>query len=199
MTKHGLYLLWFALSFVQLLLCHVSAAQPLLSGYNVPNPIGPTRPGPVVPVTERWLEPKKHIPAQTETRMPLDTYRITSRFGWRTHPVTGRPDFHNGVDLAARAQVVHAIMEGTVTATGYQPQLGNYVRIDHGSVHSIYGHLSGSVVRRGQSVAAGHPLGVTGRTGRATGEHLHFAIQRNGTYINPLKFLRTLIENNVNK
>lgn len=127
--------------------------------------------------------------------MPLDRYRMTSPFGWRRHPVTGRDDFHNGIDLAARAQLVRCIMDGTVMATGYHRHLGNYVRIDHGSVRSVYGHLSRITVTPGLPVTAGHPIGITGRTGRATGEHLHLGIQRNGTYIDPWKFLCNLIEN----
>lgn len=126
--------------------------------------------------------------------LPLDDYRITSGFGWRKHPVTGLPDFHNGIDLAARGKVVRSIMGGTVTSTGYHKYLGNFVRIDHGEVLSVYGHLSHISVETGQLLTAGYPIGMTGSTGRATGEHLHFSIQRNGTYINPWKFLHGLIQ-----
>src|SRR5690606_29426120 len=132
-------------------------------------------------------------------QMPLGEYRITSRFGWRKHPITGKASFHKGIDLAARAQVVRSIMDGTVTATGYHRYLGNYVRIDHGAVQSTYGHLSRITVKRGQPVTAGYVIGITGRTGRATGEHLHLGIQRNGTYINPWKFLQKLIEHSKNE
>lgn len=126
--------------------------------------------------------------------MPLDAYRITSGFGWRRHPVTGRPDFHNGIDLAIRAGVVRSIMDGTVEATGYHQNLGNYVRIDHAGVQSVYGHLSRISVAKGQTITAGYPIGVTGSSGRATGEHLHFGIRRDGIYIDPWKFLHRLIQ-----
>lgn len=138
-------------------------------------------------------------PSVPAVHMPLAEYRITSRFGWRVHPITGKAGFHKGIDLAARAQAVRSIMDGTVTAAGYHRHLGNYVSIDHGGVQSIYGHLSRITVKRGQPVTAGHPLGITGRTGRATGEHLHLGIQRNGTYINPWKFLQNLIEHSENE
>ncbi len=140
------------------------------------------------------FEPSVHA-----VQMPLGEYKITSRFGWRKHPITGKASFHKGIDLAARAQVVRSILDGTVTATGYHRHLGNYVRIDHGAVQSTYGHLSRITVKRGQPVTAGYPLGITGRTGRATGEHLHLGIQRNGTYINPWKFLQKLIEHSKNE
>ncbi len=126
--------------------------------------------------------------------LPLENYRVTSRFGWRRHPVTGKRDFHNGIDLAARAQVVRSIMAGLVSETGHHRFLGNYVRIDHGDVQSVYGHLSHISVHEGQDITAGQPIGVTGRSGRATGEHLHFGIRRGGTYIDPWKFLHGLIQ-----
>lgn len=133
-------------------------------------------------------------PAVLPVRMPLERYRITSPFGWRKHPVTGKPDFHKGIDLAAHAQAVRSIMDGTVDETGYHRNLGNFVRIDHGTVQSIYGHLSRIIVVPGQQLTAGYPIGMTGSSGRATGEHLHFSIRAGGTYINPWKFLHGLIQ-----
>lgn len=133
-------------------------------------------------------------PTSPTVHLPLENYRITSRFGWRRHPVTGKRDFHNGIDLAARAQVVRTIMDGLVIETGHHRYLGNYVRIDHGDVQSVYGHLSHIAVHKGQDISAGQPIGVTGSSGRATGEHLHFGIRRDGTYIDPWKFLHGLIQ-----
>jgi len=126
--------------------------------------------------------------------MPLTEYRITSGFGWRKHPITGKRDFHNGIDLATRAGIVQSIMEGTVESIGYHRNLGNYVCIDHGFVHSVYGHLSRVTVKSGQAIAAGYPVGITGKSGRATGEHLHFSIRSNGIYIDPWKFLSRILQ-----
>lgn len=131
--------------------------------------------------------------------LPLSDYRLTSAFGWRKHPTTGKRDFHNGVDLAARTQPVFSIMDGKVEATGYHRNLGNYVRVDHGYVQSIYGHLSRITVTNGQSIASGYPVGITGKTGRATGEHLHFSIRMKGIYIDPWKFLHGIIQYFENK
>lgn len=143
--------------------------------------------------------PALHKPKPPGISSPLAGYRVTSPFGWRRHPVTGMLDFHNGIDLAATGQVVRSIMDGTVEKAGYHRNLGFFVRIKHGKLQSIYGHLSSITIETGQQLTAGTPIGVTGSTGRATGEHLHFAICHNGTYINPWKFLHGLIQHFKNK
>lgn len=126
--------------------------------------------------------------------LPLDHLTLTSSYGWRIHPVTGKPDFHRGVDLAARNDPVYSIMDGTVSSTGTDPILGIFIRVDHGDIRSIYGHLSLALVQNGQPVLAGQPIGVTGSTGRATGEHLHFSIKSGHRYIHPLLFIKALME-----
>ncbi|MGB4010209.1 MAG: M23 family metallopeptidase, partial [Zwartia sp.] len=108
--------------------------------------------------------------------LPLAHLIVTSSFGWRIQPILGKPDFHRAVDLAARNDPVYSIMDGIVCETGKHPILGNYVRIGHGNIQSIYGHLSHSLVKTDQTILAGQPIGITGSTGRATGEHLHFSI-----------------------
>ncbi|KQB99857.1 M23 family metallopeptidase [Pedobacter sp. Hv1] len=125
--------------------------------------------------------------------LPLGQLYVNSPFGKRIHPVTGHPDFHRGVDLAARYDPVFSIMDGKVSATGYNPILGNYVRIMHGQFQSVYGHLSYILVLSGDEVIAGQPIGITGATGRVTGEHLHFSIKFRERYLNPLFFLKTLM------
>ncbi|WP_162842750.1 M23 family metallopeptidase [Mucilaginibacter pineti] len=135
---------------------------------------------------------KAKIPTATtdlQICLPLRTMRLTSSFGWRVHPVTGSADFHRGIDLSARSEPVYSVVDGQVSATGYDPLLGNFIRIDHSDVQTIYGHLSVILVSRGQEVAAGQVVGITGRSGRTTGEHLHFSIKFRGSYIHPLDFL----------
>ncbi|MES2446597.1 MAG: M23 family metallopeptidase [Bacteroidota bacterium] len=126
--------------------------------------------------------------------LPLARLTVTSSFGWRIHPVTGKPDFHRGVDLAARNDPVFSMMDGRVAATGADPILGIFIRIDHGDIQSIYGHLSLGLVQTGQSVLAGQPIGVTGSTGRSTGEHLHFSINFGDKHIHPLLFIKALVD-----
>lgn len=125
--------------------------------------------------------------------LPLMQLRVNSSFGNRTHPVTGQSDLHKGVDLAARCDPVLSVMEGTVSSTGFNPILGSFIRIKHGEFQSIYGHLSYILVTPGDSVTAGQFIGITGSTGRVTGEHLHFSIRFKDKYLNPLHFLRSLL------
>ncbi len=129
--------------------------------------------------------------------LPLAHLIVTSSFGWRIHPILGKPDFHRAVDLAARNDPVYSIMDGKVCETGKLHILGNYVRIDHGDIQSLYGHLSHALVQAGQTVLAGQPIGITGSTGRATGEHLHFSIVFGDKYIHPLLFLKGAMEQQV--
>lgn len=197
MTARRLAIYWL-LPFLGQLLPHAAGAQAACIKHVALHPVeSPVR---KMEIRANILGPDAVVRAsEPSVHMPLAKYRITSRFGWRKHPITGKASFHKGIDLAARAQAVRSIMNGTVTATGYHRHLGNYVRIDHGAVQSTYGHLSRITVKRGRPVTAGYPIGITGRTGRATGEHLHLGIQRNGTYINPWKFLQKLIEHSKNE
>ena len=126
--------------------------------------------------------------------LPLKNLHLTSSYGYRLHPVTGKYAFHAGVDLRARRDTVFAILNGCVRAAGYDDLLGIYVRLDHGDLQSSYGHLSQLFVGPGETVTAGEPIGITGATGRVTGEHLHFSLQYRQQYIDPIKFLyQTLI------
>lgn len=126
--------------------------------------------------------------------LPLAHLTVTSSFGWRIHPILGKPDFHRGVDLAARNDPVYSIMDGIVCETGRHRILGNYVRIDHGNIQSLYGHLSHILIKASDTILAGQPIGITGSTGRTTGEHLHFSITFGEKYIHPLLFLKAAME-----
>jgi murein DD-endopeptidase MepM/ murein hydrolase activator NlpD len=130
---------------------------------------------------------------RTNVSLPLPQLRVNSSFGKRIHPITRQPGLHNGVDLAASCDPVLSIMDGTISYTGYNFKLGNYIRITHGEFQSIYGHLSYIRVRPGEPVTAGEFIGITGSTGRVSGEHLHFSIRFKDKYINPLHFLRWLL------
>ena len=122
--------------------------------------------------------------------LPLKRLRQTSAFGWRVHPITGKFQFHKGIDLAARHDTVFCILNGIVSTIGYNAYIGNYVIISHpGEVQSIYGHLSAIAVLPDEQIMAGQPIGITGATGRVTGEHLHFSIKYQGRELSPLIFL----------
>lgn len=125
---------------------------------------------------------------------PLDTVRITSKFGPRKHPVLKRRSFHNGVDLAATLNdKVKTISDGIVVYSGARGALGNAVFVSHPKlkVTSIYGHLNKVAVRKGEKVSAGNVIGYAGTTGRSTGVHLHLTVkdQRTGSNIEPVRYL----------
>lgn len=118
-----------------------------------------------------------------------DTLQVTSPYGYRTDPITGKRAFHGGVDLRAGGDNVYAMMPGRIRAVGYGRSLGNYVTIDHGDLQVTYGHLLTAVGRKGDSVRAGQSVGITGSTGRSTGEHLHVSARYKGKSIDPLPVL----------
>lgn len=127
-------------------------------------------------------------------RWPLDSKynNITSKFGNRTHPVTGVYKLHTGVDIASagiKGSKIYAAKGGTVMKAGYNKGYGNYVLIDHGDGYgTLYGHASSLTVSADQVVEKGTVLGYVGSTGYSTGPHLHFEIIKNGEYTNPLSY-----------
>ena len=125
-------------------------------------------------------------------RYPLEFTRITSTFsGSRFHPILKQRRPHLGVDFAAPTGTpVRAVGAGTVRWSGWKGGFGRHVEIDHGDgLVSAYSHLRGihQGVRKHAHVNRGQVIGRVGMSGRATGPHLHFAIFRNGRYLNPLK------------
>ncbi|WP_368645638.1 peptidoglycan DD-metalloendopeptidase family protein [Alkalibacterium putridalgicola] len=116
---------------------------------------------------------------------------MTSPFGYRTHPVTGKQgSFHAGIDIAGGGSVV-ASRAGTVKAASYSDTYGYRVIVDHGDGYStLYAHMKkGLSVSAGQSVSQGQQLGIMGTTGRSTGVHLHFEIRKGGEAVNPMNYL----------
>ena len=126
---------------------------------------------------------------------PVGMGVITSKAGFRIHPITGRGDFHSGVDLAAHLNDrVYNLVDGIVTRVGWRGNLGVAVEIYHPypNVRSIYGHLNAYAVLPGQFVQRGRVIGYAGSTGRSTGVHVHYTVIRNDTneYIEPVQFLK---------
>lgn len=118
--------------------------------------------------------------------------RFTSGFGMRRDPFTGVRRFHNGIDLAnVPGSAVVAAMSGTVVHVESQPgNYGRFVIIRHDKGYqTLYAHLDTWSVRVGQRVTQGQRIGSMGNTGRSTGPHLHFSIIRNGTFVDPLRYL----------
>ena len=115
--------------------------------------------------------------------------RVTSDYGYRTHPVTGQTQsFHNAVDLAAPAgSMLTTSTNGTVEDVGYQKNLGNYATVrDENGYSYTFGHLDSPSVKTGQTVSAGDVIGQQGATGRVTGEHVHYSVRDpQGGSVNP--------------
>lgn len=120
---------------------------------------------------------------------PLSSIHVSSSFGKRLDPFTGRWANHQGVDYRARRGTpVYAVANGTVTSARYNGGYGNEVRIKHPSgMITLYAHLNSISVRSGQTVKRGQIIGRVGSTGRSTGAHLHFGLMSNGRYLNPSK------------
>lgn len=113
--------------------------------------------------------------------------RISSSFGMRVHPITGRYKLHTGVDIAAGyGTPIRAADKGLVISTGWMKAYGQTVVIDHGSgVHTWYAHCSAILCSSGQLVERGQVIARVGSTGMSTGPHLHFSVLRNGDFVSP--------------
>ncbi len=122
---------------------------------------------------------------------PCSYVKLTSPFGYRDAPTSGASTYHQGVDLSAPAGTpVYATRAGRVTIASYGSAAGYYVSINHlDGFSSIYMHLTNYVVGSGQTVSAGQLIGYVGRTGVATGYHLHFGISYKGMYVNPCAYV----------
>ncbi len=128
--------------------------------------------------------------AVTSSGWPVEEGRISSGFGWRVDPFTGRPARHNGVDIADRlGSTISAIGEGEVAYAGPKPGYGLLVEINHGDVVTRYAHTRENLVEAGDRVERGQPIARVGSSGRSTGPHLHFEVVKNGYPVNPKGYL----------
>ena len=120
---------------------------------------------------------------------PLRRIRITSPYGYRKDPFTGKKRFHGGLDLHARGDEVLAMMEGVVVKVGQDKTSGKYVTLRHGRYTVSYCHLSKIIAVKGAVVHPRDVVGITGSTGRSTGEHLHITCKFDGKSVNPTVIL----------
>lgn len=123
--------------------------------------------------------------------LPVGSYRISSEFKARINPITGKPENHNGLDMAAPGGTpIYAAASGIVIDSKYSSSWGNVIQIDHGGgLVTLYAHCSYRGVEKGQTVAAGQQIGKVGTTGWSTGNHLHFTVYKNGVAVNPRGYL----------
>lgn len=117
--------------------------------------------------------------------------RVTSDYGTRVSPMGGASSNHKGIDIGASGgAAIVAAADGTVTTAAYSSAAGNYVMIDHGGgLYTVYMHASALLVSPGQTVTAGQTIAQVGSTGISTGNHLHFGVSLNGSYVSPWSYL----------
>lgn len=121
------------------------------------------------------------------------SHRVTSPFGWRTHPITGRQHLHGGIDIAApNGTLILASKAGVVVISQYGSSYGNYVVISHpDGTRTLYAHMSQRSVSPGDTVSQGQTVGLVGSTGSSTGNHLHFETwtgSSSSSRVNPMQF-----------
>lgn len=123
---------------------------------------------------------------------PAPSYtRISDDYGYRQHPILNVQQFHTGVDMAAPGGTpILAAYDGVVVQAAYNSSMGNYVMIDHGSeLYTIYMHAQKLMVSAGEEVSRGEQIATVGTTGRSTGNHLHFSVRLNGSYVSPWGYI----------
>ena len=120
--------------------------------------------------------------------------RISDPFGWRTHPITGKRNFHNGLDIGNKTGTpIYAVADGKISSTGQQKYFGKFIGITHKFGYKTnYAHLHKIYVKEGDEVKRGQIIAEMGNSGRSTGSHLHFEVLRYNKYRNPYKYLNKL-------
>ena len=139
---------------------------------------------------QEFLENQKILLASTPSIWPAKGW-LSSRFGYRKSPFTGKKEFHKGLDISARmgAPIV-ASADGIVSFSGWDRGYGRVVAIKHGyGLKTKYAHLKKSLVKKGQYVKRGETIGLVGKSGRTTGSHLHYEVHLNGVPVNPLRYV----------
>jgi murein DD-endopeptidase MepM/ murein hydrolase activator NlpD len=138
------------------------------------------------------LESLKKTALGAPIHSPAPGYSVSSSFGVRRDPLLGTPAMHAGMDFRVPyGGQVRAAGAGTVISAGWNGGYGRMVEIDHGDgMTTRYAHLSKIIVKTGDQVERGTILGKAGTSGRSTGPHLHYEVRRNGTAIDPLRFIK---------
>ncbi len=136
------------------------------------------------------MERKRSLMAHTPSTWPARGW-ISSRYGWRNSPFTGRRDFHKGIDIAARRGTpIYAPADGVITSYRKNGAYGNFLVVNHGfGMVTRYGHLQNSTVQIGQQVKKGDRIALIGNTGRSTGPHVHYEVMVNGIHVNPQRYM----------
>ena len=135
------------------------------------------------------MDKKKWMDRYLSVSYPLRYIKVTSPYGYRKDPFTGKSKFHGGLDLRARGDEVMAMMAGVVVKVGQDKSSGKYVTLRHGDYTVSYCHLSRILTRKGAAIGPRDVVGITGSTGRSTSEHLHISCKLDGKSVDPLMVL----------
>jgi murein DD-endopeptidase MepM/ murein hydrolase activator NlpD len=160
----------------------------LLKAFEAMNPEVATSPAVALEAAPKAAEPLREVAVLETPAGP-----VTSGFGWRQDPLEGTPRFHRGIDIrAAYGEDVPAAGAGRVVSAGLEGGYGQTVVVEHaGGLRTRYAHLSALLVAPGDQVRDGQVLGRAGRSGRATGTHLHFeVVAPSGMPLDPVQFAR---------
>ena len=135
-----------------------------------------------------------NVPSESGFLWPLPSSwnTLSSLFGSRIHPITGRPNNHTGIDIpASRNTNIYAAKSGVVTTSTYNSSYGNYVVVSHSDgTSTLYAHMNKRGVSKGATVSQGQVIGYVGTTGSSTGNHLHFEIRVNGSRVDPVDYFK---------
>jgi len=143
-----------------------------------------------VSAIRQYIAEQKDLYLATPMGWPVPGY-LSSRYGYRVHPKSGRRQMHTGVDISTDLGMeIHATADGIVTYAGKTKNSGNVLVVEHGHGFSTaYAHNKENLVDVGQRVTRGETIGLAGSTGRSTGPHVHYEIWKDGGHVNPSKYL----------
>lgn len=151
----------------------------------------------IYPETPEELKKKEEPKEEEIKKEEPPTFRwplkgeVTSAFGERTHPLSNNSSIHYGIDIAgSHGDCVISSLPGTVEDTGFDSNLGNYVKVRHNeNMQTVYGHLSEILVRKDEVVDGNTRIGSVGSTGAATGPHVHLEVRIDGVSVDPAEYL----------
>jgi murein DD-endopeptidase MepM/ murein hydrolase activator NlpD len=138
-----------------------------------------------------YLDDQRNLLSATPSIRPVESGWISSYFGYRKSPFTGKREFHKGLDIATRkGEPIISAADGTIIYAGKKGLFGNLMVIDHGhGMVTRYGHIDKFLKKRGDTVKRGDKIARVGSTGRSTGPHVHYEVRRNGIQVNPEKYI----------
>ena len=129
--------------------------------------------------------------ASIPNQKPVESLHLSSSYGMRSDPFTGRVRRHAGIDIPGPLGTpIYATADGVAEHAGWMNGYGNLVKLEHGrGLETRYGHMSRIAINPGDHVTKGQVIGYMGSTGRSTGSHLHYEVRIDGAPVNPLPFL----------